>query len=275
MSRSVMMIHGMCCRGDVWDGFRGAFEARGWRVATPTLRHHDIMPDDPPPEGLGVTSLLDYAQDLEAEIRALPEKPVLIGHSMGGLLAQMLAARGLARAAVLLCPAAPSGIISLQPSTLKTFGRVLTVWGFWRRPMRIGFAEACYGLFNGMPAHQQRIEFDQLVWESGRAGFEIGFWALDHYGAAKVDTAATACPVLTVGAGRDRATPVAVVRRIAARYARMGEYREYPDMAHMVIKEPGWEQVAADVATWLERAPTEPSGVGPRPGNPTRTPQSP
>ena len=59
---------------------------------------------------MGTTSLLDYAADLEREILALPERPVIIGHSMGGLLAQILAARGLCSRLVCLTPAAPRGI---------------------------------------------------------------------------------------------------------------------------------------------------------------------
>ena len=68
-----------------------------------------------PPKELGRTSLLDYAADLEKLIAGLDDKPVLVGHSMGGLLAQMLAARGLARACVLLAPSAPWGVL---PSTM-------------------------------------------------------------------------------------------------------------------------------------------------------------
>jgi pimeloyl-ACP methyl ester carboxylesterase len=73
------------------------------RRSRPSLRHHAAR-SDAPPAALGETSLLDYVADLEKRIRDLPEKPVVIGHSMGGLLALLLCARGLARAAVLLTP---------------------------------------------------------------------------------------------------------------------------------------------------------------------------
>ena len=75
-----------------------------------------------PVGALGVTSLLDYTADLEGELRALPERPVVIGHSMGGLIALMLCARGLARAGVLLTPAAPASVIAIRPSNLACFG---------------------------------------------------------------------------------------------------------------------------------------------------------
>jgi len=81
------MIHGAFCGGWVFDGWRTSFEARGYRVETPTLRHHDCGRD--PPESLGTTSLLDYVADLEELISSLAEPPILLGHSMGGLLAQV------------------------------------------------------------------------------------------------------------------------------------------------------------------------------------------
>jgi len=64
----------------------------GYRCLTPLLRHHDVDPKDKPHPELGCVSLLDYADDLEKEIRTLDEKPVIIGHSMGGLLTQILEA---------------------------------------------------------------------------------------------------------------------------------------------------------------------------------------
>ncbi len=121
MANTVVMIHGMWGSGAYWGNFRGWFESRGYRVVTPTLRHHGGRFEDPPPPGLGTTSLLDYTADLEQEIRALGDEPILIGHSMGGLLAQILASRGLGKALVLLAPASPRGIVALTPSVIRSF----------------------------------------------------------------------------------------------------------------------------------------------------------
>ena len=68
MSKTIFMIHGMWGGGWYWDKFQGYFEGKGYRCIAPYLRHHDIKPDDPTPSGLGKTSLLDYADDLEREI---------------------------------------------------------------------------------------------------------------------------------------------------------------------------------------------------------------
>ena len=134
MTKTLFMIHGMWGQGAHWSNWRSFFEAKGWHCLTPTLRYHDPAPGAPPDPALGTTSLRDYVADLERDIRALEEPPVIIGHSMGGLLAQLLAARGLGRRTVLLHSAAPAGVLVLSGSVLRSFASCLTRWGFWRKP---------------------------------------------------------------------------------------------------------------------------------------------
>src|ERR1700704_2681361 len=86
----VVMIHGAFCGPWSLDGLKRKFKEAGYAVTTPCLRFHD---QKPPPAVLGSTGLGDYAADLEDEIQGLGVAPILVGHSMGGLLAQQLAAR--------------------------------------------------------------------------------------------------------------------------------------------------------------------------------------
>ncbi len=102
MAETVVMIHGMWGSGWYWENFKGFFESKGYQCVVPTLRYHDMDPNGVPDPRLGTTSLLDYAADLEKLIRELHVMSILMGHSMGGLLAQILGSRGLAKALVLL-----------------------------------------------------------------------------------------------------------------------------------------------------------------------------
>lgn len=249
MAATIFMIHGMWCNADHWAQLRGWFERRGHRVVVPTLRHHGGRFEDPPPPGLGTTSLLDYAADLEAELRALPEPPILIGHSMGGLLAQILASRGLCRAAVLLSPAAPRGILPLTPSVIRSFGSYLTRWAFWRRPHRQAFGEAVYSMLHRLPEEERLRVYRSFCLESGRAIGEIGLWWFDRRRASAVDERRVTCPVLVVTGAEDRISPASVVRRVARKYG--ADYRELPGRAHWLLGEPGWESICADVERWL------------------------
>lgn len=253
MTRSIVMIHGMWGGSWYWENFRRFFERKGYQCYIPTLRHHDIDPKDKPAPELGTTSLLDYAQDLEEYIRSLDDKPLLMGHSMGGLLAQILAARGIAAGLVLLTPASPSGINALTYSVLRSFWGILTKWGFWRNPNRISFGASVYSMLHLLPEMDQKSAYERFVYEAGRAAFEIGFWYLDPRGAAKVDETKVTCPVLVIGSAQDRITPASVVRKVAKKYEAVSTYKEFAEHAHWIIGEPGWEKVAEYISDWINQ----------------------
>ena len=248
------MIHGMWGGGWYWENYERFFQERGYHCVATTLRHHDMDPGGTPDPRLGRTSLLDYAEDLEAEIRQLGVQPIVMGHSMGGLLAQILGSRGLAKALVLLTPAPPAGVNALKPSVLRSFWRLPMRWVFWKKPTRQTFNDAVYATMNMLPPAQQRETHARLVCESGRAAAEIGLWPLDTRKAAHVDESKVTCPVLIVGAAHDRVTPVSVIRQQAKKYAAVATYKEFPDNAHWVVGEPGWEEIAQYVSDWLDQA---------------------
>ena len=253
MVKTIVMIHGMWGGSWYWEGYRKIFEGKGYRCIVPTLRYHDMDPKGIPNPKLGTTSLLDYAADLEEEIRRLDSKPILIGHSMGALLAQILGSRGLARALVLLTPASPGGINALTPSVIRSFQSVLMGYGFWKKPRRQTFNEAVYSMLQLLTAEEQRKTYSRFVYESGRAAAEIGFWYLDKKGASKVNEKKVSCPVLVIAGSQDKITPASVVRKVANKYRAVSTYKEFPDHAHWVVGEPGWEEIADYTSDWLSQ----------------------
>jgi pimeloyl-ACP methyl ester carboxylesterase len=253
MSEHIMMIHGMWCGDWVWDNYKKFFESKGYRCITPTLRYHDNKYRQAPDNRIGTTSLLDYAEDLENEIYKLDQKPILMGHSMGGLIAQMLGSRGLSKALVLLTPASPKGIIALRFSVMKSFWSATTKPGFWRKPMLQTFDEAVYSMMQLLPNEEQKNVYERLVPESGRAAFEIGYWPLDRRSASKVDSAKITCPTLVIAGGHDKITPPSVVHKVADKYSAATTFKEFPDHAHWVIGEPGWKDVAEYSSDWLNQ----------------------
>ena len=253
VAETIFMTHGMWCGGWIWENYINYFEKLGYRCVAPTLPFHDVDPKNPPPPGLGTATLLDYADFLEKEINKLDQKPILMGHSMGGLLTQILASRGLGKAAVLLTSASPAGIFALKPSVIKSFSEGLTTWAFWRKPFRPSFEKAVYAMLHLMPENERREYYSKMVYESGRASFEIGFWTLDRSGAARVDERKVTIPVLLVAGGEDRVVPAAIVKKIAAKYKKVSTYKEFPNHAHSVLGQPGWEEVAEYCHEWLVR----------------------
>jgi pimeloyl-ACP methyl ester carboxylesterase len=245
------MVHGMCCTGDVWSRFRTYFEARGARVFTPTLRpdaRSSILRK--PNRALRELGFADYLQQLEREassiVDATGQKPVVIGHSMGGLLAQVLAERDLVRAAVFISPSTPAG---LHDTVTRLFFKYLGIghalgvapWAIRSKRELIDFT-----VFNVLPAAERRAAYEAFVYESGRAFNDLGRWP--------VDEARIRVPVLTVAASRDRLVPAKLVRRTGRKYAAVGgEFKEYREHGHWLYAEPGWEKPAADIYDWLER----------------------
>ncbi len=251
MRDTLFMIHGMWGGPWCFDNYRRFFES-DFDCVVPALRYHRMTPADAPDPRLGTTGLLDYLDDLEKEIKKLPHKPVLLGHSMGGLLAQLLASRGLAKAVVLLAPAAPAGIWAIRPSVIRSFWSVQTRWGFWKTPMHLTFNEAAYAILGKLSPAEQRAAYDKFVFESGRAIFEIGYWFLDRHHASRVDESKISCPMLFVAAGDDKIVPAAVVRKTAQKYKKVASYKEYANHAHWLTAEPGWQDIASDIRQWLD-----------------------
>jgi len=136
MKSPVVLIHGAFCAAWALEGLRGVFDAHGVRTYAPTLRHHDIVPGTRPPRELGVTSVLDYAADIERLVRGLKEPAILVGHSMGGLIAQMVAARVPARALALIAPSAPWGTLPTSPWEIVSAQGLYFAGQFWNKPLR-------------------------------------------------------------------------------------------------------------------------------------------
>jgi len=250
MSETIVMIHGMWCCGWHWNNYEAFFSARGYTCYSPTLRYHNTGPKAPPHPKLGFTSLLDYAQDIENQVLKLDQKPIIMGHSMGGLIAQIIGSRGRAKALVLLAPASPGGINPIKLTVIKSFWKFLADLEFWKKPLSLSFETAVYAAFNLLPLEEQKAIYERCGYESGRAAAEIGFWMFDPKGASKVDESTVTCPVLVISGTEDRMTPPSVVRKVAKKY-KGSTYKEFKNHAHWMIGEPGWEKVAEFIANWL------------------------
>ena len=245
----VVMIHGGFCGPWAWDRFAARFRDQGYEVLTPALRHHD---GGKPHQALATTSLTDYAADLEISIAGLDAPPVLVGHSMGGLLAQVLASRVTLAGAVLLAPSSPWGV---PPSTLfeigAAHGLMLRV-GFWAMILEPSFAVAAAHSLDRFPQGEREEIFAHFVPESGRATFELLHWGLDMRRASEVDVKKVTCPLLFLAGETDRISPPGTVERTAALYKDRAICETLPGMSHWLVGEPGWEKVCDRALAWLE-----------------------
>lgn len=251
MDSPIVLIHGAF--GGPWcmENFATHFRDAGWACHSPVLRFHDVDPKAEPDPGLAGTSIEDYTDDLTELIRGLEAPPILVGHSMGGVLAQKLAARGLARAIILLNGSVNWGIL---PSTddERAIGTGLMASGaIWETTLRMEFEMMSELALNNLDPAGQRAAFDQLVPESGRAVFELFFWIFDDRQTTRIDYDAVTCPVLVVSGTGDKGVSTHTARQIAARHGANATFHEATGFGHYLMLEPGWERVAAHCASWI------------------------
>lgn len=246
----ILLVHGMWCTGHNWSRIVETLEARGFRCHAPTLPGHAPTPDQP--LQVGALGLADYGAFLEGEcdtvLGSVP--PVIIGHSMGGLLAQHLAARRPCTALVLLTPALPWGLNPLSWSNLRIFFKSLARWGFWRRAHKPDRALASWGAFNGIARDRHDGLYNGLVHESGRVLAELAFWWADWRRASRVPSADIRCPVYVVTAGQDRLTPSRLLRKLRHRYPQ-ARFRHYPERGHWVIDDEHTDEMINGILSWL------------------------
>ena len=251
-TKHVVLIHGTWLRGDSWADTRAEFEQRGYTVHTPTLRFHD-QPFEEGAKKVGPVSLRDYADDLVALVETLDSPPLILGHSLGGLIAQLVAARTQHAGLVAACTAPAAGIFSMYPSTARIFlGHYLQPRP-WDKPLY----PTAWKLFrsNISNTHTEqavREMYDGLVCESGRVYCEMAFPWLDRAKAATVDFAAITTPVLAIGGEYDRTVNPRVPRTTATKYPQ-GIYIEIPRSDHLIFVGVSLPVTMSRIDDWMAR----------------------
>jgi pimeloyl-ACP methyl ester carboxylesterase len=246
-----LLIHGAGSVGNEWKNFQKNLEDLGNKVIVPNLRLHQVGGEAS--EDLGQVSIIDYVNDMEQIIEKLNQEPIIIGYSMGGLIALILCSRGFGKLGIFITPAAPSGINAITPSVLRIFIKNIFRWKFWSKPVPPNFSSAYYGVFHDLRREQAKEIFDRSASpESGRALCEMGFPFLDPYGATKVSEQSIRCPTLTIGAGRDRITPIQIARKLKKKLKSKTDLIEFPKFSHYVMEGTEFEKVFEQCLLWMK-----------------------
>jgi pimeloyl-ACP methyl ester carboxylesterase len=255
----LMLIHGAWLSARSWENFADYFEKRGFAVSAPEWprKHGDVdelRADGDELAGLGLDEIVDHYETL---IRALGQPPVLIGHSFGGLIVELLLDRGLGRAGVALSPAPPKGILVLPFSSLKAAAPALAHPSKWHGVVTLTPEEFTYGFVNTFTPENAAAAYERYaVPETGQIFYEAGFANFRMNPPSEVDFEnGERAPLLIVGATEDNTIPASLAEKQYKKYQRSSaqtDYVEFEGRPHLLMAAEGWDEVAGSIDSWLD-----------------------
>lgn len=249
---TIFLIPGMWTGTSNFTNYTEYFSSRGFNCVSPSLKFHDIKHEEKPNSLLGTTSIIDYVDQLEKEYRKLQCHGIILGHSMGGLLAQLLAVRVQPKLLILLSSAPPLGISALTNSVIKSYISYFLKPFFWRKPFLISFKSAQFAFLNNLSKEKQINEYNKLVYESGRAIMQIGLPIFDKNKSSHINADDIRCPVLVLHGLLDNIVPYITGEKIASKYGSQSTLKLLNNNAHLIEIEDGWEDTAAYIHKWIE-----------------------
>lgn len=263
MERTIVFIHGAWVTPLCWEHFDAFFSKKGFHTLAPPWPGKEAGIEDqrnrPSPRlrGLGIREIVDSYQSL---IESLPEPPLLIGHSFGGLFVQLLLDRGLGSGGVAIDSAPPKGVFAFYPTAFRSLGRVLTTWKGWDRILRMPFSDFRYAFLNKVSPEKQRAIYDRyVVPETGRVFFQAALSLMSPGSPSKVDfRKPTRAPLLLIAGGSDHIVPPQINRTNYRKYVHSSQtvaFKEFAGRGHWIIAQDGWEEVAGYILEWISNLP--------------------
>jgi pimeloyl-ACP methyl ester carboxylesterase len=260
---TIVLIHGMWMTPRSWDNWVDHYADRGYKAIAPGwpgVKDPEETRRDPSAlKGLGIKKVVDYYDEI---IRGLDRPPIIIGHSFGGLFAQLLLDRGLGAAGVAIGTATPKGVILLPASTLRAAVPAL------KNPFnRNGLCPLTekqfrYRFTNTLSQEESdAIYREHYIPGTNRAFFEVAFANTSRRSPAAVDYENPArAPLLLLVGGEDHISPPAVNKtllKLQSKAPSATDMKVYPGRPHFMAGMDGWEELADHALNWsLERVQT-------------------
>lgn len=251
MTKTIMLIHGAWLNSASWEGFKARYEAKGFSVIAPDWPYDDRPPaalrSNPRPElaRLGQREIVDH---YEAIVRGLPEAPLLIGHSLGGVIVQHLLNRGLGAVGVAINPAPTPGV-PLHPHAIVSALPVFLDPLSWKRAKTMSRRFFRKRFAQTAPAAESDALYDRYIvptpgkvyWDGVLNPMKIQ-WSNPNRP-----------PLLLIGGGKDLIADASMTRAIFKRQRRAPsptDLRIFPDRSHWTCIDDGWERVADHALDW-------------------------
>lgn len=257
-SNPIVFIHGLWLHAESWDNWVQFFQQNGYAASAAS------WPGDGPtteatrqhPEavaGYGVRAVAEYIAE---QIKPLPQKPIAIGHSFGGLLAQNLLGRNLVSAAIAIDPAPIQGVWELPPSTLKSSLPVLGNPFNFKRAVSLTEGQFRFGFTNAVSEQEAHELYMKYAMPSpARPLFQAATATLNRNAETKVNTANDSRgPLLLIAGEKDHTVPPVLVKSALRQYHQSkaaSELKEFAGRGHSLVIDSGWQEIAEYCLGWL------------------------
>jgi pimeloyl-ACP methyl ester carboxylesterase len=252
-SKSVLFITGAFVGNNCWDEWRTYFESKGYKTSAPPWPAKDASPQalrnrqpDPLIAANRLAALTDYYSNIAEN---LPEDSILIGHSIGGLIVQLLLQRGLGSAGIAIHSVPPQGIMTFKFSFLKAGWGPLGFFTDANKSFLMSFKQWQYGFTNGMDFNTQQETYHQFVVPESKRIVRDTITS-----AAKVDFKKPHAPLLIVSGSTDHTIPASLNYDNYKKYSdknSITDYRELKGRNHFVLGQSTWKDDADYILKWI------------------------
>lgn len=257
-SKTIVFITGAFVSNSCWDEWRIFFEGKGYKTIAPPWPAKDGAANDlrqTQPNSciaaLRLENLTNYFADI---VRQLPEKPILIGHSMGGLVTQILLQRELAAAGAAIHSLQPQGVFTFKFSFYKAGWSPLGFFTSAKKSFLMSFKQWQYAFTNGMSYEEQKEGYYKYLIPESKLVVRDAISK-----AAKVDFKKPHAPLLFIAGSTDNFIPASLNYANYKKYKHTGsitDYKEFKGRNHFVLGQPTWKEDADFIARWIEQLPT-------------------
>jgi len=264
---TIVLIHGLWMTPLSWEHWVERFEGRGYAVVAPAWPGFEgdpesIRADTSKVEDLGLEEIIDH---MDAVVSRIEGRTILMGHSFGGAITEVLLDRGLGDAGVAIDAAAVRGVTKLPYSTLKSAFPILKSPANGHRAVPITAEQFHYAFTNTMSAEESRPIYERYaVPGAGRVLWQGALANLNPRSPLKVDFKnPDRAPLLLIAGGSDHVIPASVDRQMAKKEGKapaVTDYKEFPGRSHFTVGQEGWEEVADYALDWSLAQLRAPSG---------------
>nr|WP_121272319.1 alpha/beta hydrolase [Pedobacter schmidteae] len=253
-SKNIVFVTGAFVTNTCWDEWRSYFEKEGYTTHAPAwpfkngtaAELRSRQPDDTDLATLTLTELIDYYADI---VSSFPEKPIVIGHSLGGLITQVIVNRDLAAAGVAIHSVPTLGVFPYEFSFLKAAWKSLGLFTTLKKTYLMSFKDWQYAFVNEMSLDEQNTAYKLFTIPESKTVVRGGLTS-----AAKIDYKKEHAPLLFTSGNIDNIIPAHLNYRNYKKYVKNNsilDYKEFPGRNHFVLGQQGWKADAAYILKWI------------------------